>query len=153
MRVDSGLTPPISPIVFIKHPPAFASLFSTSGGARPSNELTDWFRDNVLFCWCSPLHPLQVENKDSVQHGHQQQRNHRRHAETADLSVTKRLPQRPAMRRQREESNNSRAHRDQYRTQTNDAGIEERFAQTLSTFVGFFNEVEQHNDVADDHSN
>src|SRR5215831_2102768 len=40
-----------------------------------------------------PLHQLQIEDEDGVQHRHQKQSDESRHAKSADLRITKRLPQ------------------------------------------------------------
>src|ERR1041385_7165450 len=130
MMVDSGLTPPISPIVFIKTFSCFISLVLRSRTARFGNGVNGRLCCRMLFRWrISPLDPLQIENKDSVQHWDEQQSNYRRHAKAADLGVTKRLPQRPAMCRQRKERYYRCTHRDQYRTQPDNAGVEQRLAQ------------------------
>src|ERR1051326_4234690 len=96
MMVDSGLTPPINPIVFINILLLYLAR-SRSRTTRLGNGLDGCLRYRMLFRRrISPLDPLQVENKDSVQHRDEQQGDHRRHTQSADLSVTKRLPQRSA---------------------------------------------------------
>jgi hypothetical protein len=63
------------------------------------------------------------------------------------------LPQGAAVSRQREEGDYCRTNGNQYRTQADNAGIEQRFAQTFTTLMGLFNEVEQHDHMADNHAN
>src|ERR1051326_2358978 len=151
MTVDSGLTPPINPIVFIK---TLSCPYFVPRPRMRASAILGCLRFRMLFrLWISPLDPLQIENKDSVQHGDEQQGNHRRNTKSTDLSVTKRLPQRPAVRRQREERDYRCTHRDQYWTQADNAGVEKRLAQTLAALMGLLNEVEQHNHVAVNHSN
>src|ERR1041385_1876921 len=129
MMVDSGLTPPISPIVFIKTFSCFISLVLRSRTARFGNGVNGRLRCRMLFRWrISPLNPLQIENKDSVQHRDEQQGEHRRHTTPTDLRITKRLPQRSAVRRKWKECDYRCTHRDQYWTQADNAGIEQRLA-------------------------
>src|SRR5262249_37716907 len=40
----------------------------------------------------------------------------------------------------------------QHRPQTHNSGIQQRIAQRLAALTRFFNEIEQHDDVADDHA-
>ena len=54
--------------------------------------------------------------------------------------------------RERDEAEHGRADRDQHRAQAEQPGVEQRLAQRLAALVPLLDEVEQHDDVADDHA-
>ena len=97
-----------------------------------------------------PSDQLQIQDEDGIEHGHEQQRDERRQCEPTDLRVAQWLPQRSAVHGQRHKSEDRRADRDHHRPQPHNAGIQQRFAQRLAALVRFFDEIEEHDDVADD---
>src|SRR5262245_25191927 len=99
-----------------------------------------------------PLHQFQVEHEDGVNHGNQQQGHKGGDTQAADLRVTHRLPQRPAVRGQRKEREHRGADRDHHRPQPHNPRVQQRLAQRSASFARFFDEVEEHDDVADDHA-
>ena len=50
-----------------------------------------------------PLDDLEIQHRNRVEHRHQDQRDHRGHREPADLRITERFPQGPAMQGERNE--------------------------------------------------
>jgi hypothetical protein len=69
---------------------------------------------------------------------------------STDLGVTEWLPQRPAVRRQREQREHGRGRGDEDRAQPHDARIDEGDAQGRSFLVLLLDEVEEDDDVAHD---
>ena len=58
----------------------------------------------VLFGWPFPLNELQIENKNAIENGHEQQGNEGSHAKPANLRITKRFPQRATVQCKRKKS-------------------------------------------------
>src|ERR1700693_3860284 len=99
-----------------------------------------------------PSNDLQVEHEYAVKHRHQEQRDKGSDAKSTDLRVTKRLPQRAAFESKREKRQDRCSHCDHYRANSLDARISQRLNQWLALCVHFLDEVEQHDDVADNHA-
>ena len=73
-------------------------------------------------------------------------------AKPADLRVAERLPQRAAMESEREQRQHRCTDGDHHGTQPDDACVDYRFFERFALFVFFFDEVEEHDDVAHDHA-
>ena len=99
-----------------------------------------------------PSNDLQVEHEYAVKDRHQEQSDKGSDAKSTDLRVTKRLPQRTAFESKREKSQDRCSHCDHYRANSLDARIGQRLDQWLALCVHFLDEVEQHDDVADNHA-
>src|ERR1700731_4715297 len=99
-----------------------------------------------------PANDLQVENENAVKNRHQEQSYKGSDAKSTDLRVAKRLPQRTLFRSKREKSQDRCSHCDHYRANSLDARIGQRLDQWLALCVHFLDEVEQHDDVADNHT-
>ena len=99
-----------------------------------------------------PSNDLQVKHEDAVKNRHQEQSDKGSDAKSTDLRVTKRLPQRTAFESKREKSQDRCSHCDHYRANSLDARIGQRLDQWLALCVHFLDEVEQHDDVADNHA-
>ena len=56
------------------------------------------------------------------------------------------------MQRKREESQHGREHRNQHGTQAKDSGVDHGILKIVAGDVAFFDEIEHHNGMADDHS-
>ena len=100
-----------------------------------------------------PTNHLQIEHEDCVKHGHDQKGDERGHGEPANLRVAEGLPEGPAVGCEGEEGDDGRPHRDGDGSKVSDARIDERIAEGLALFVFLFDEIEQHDDVADDDAN
>ena len=101
----------------------------------------------------SPAHELEVLHRDRVEHRHQDQGDHRRDREAADLGVAERLPQRPAVQRQRNQGERVAPTVISTGRSRMDAGIEQRLASVLRPVPApLLDEVEQHDHVAHDHA-
>src|SRR4030095_10115412 len=101
----------------------------------------------------APFHKFEVQDERRVENGNQKQRHKGGDREAADLRVTERFPQRAAVRRQREKRDDGRRDGDEDRPQPHDTGIEQSLDERLTRFVAFLDEVEQHDDMADDDAN
>src|SRR5580704_10516668 len=99
-----------------------------------------------------PANDLQVEHEYAVKDRHQEQSDKGSDAKSTDLRVTKRLPQRTAFESKREKGQDRCSHCDHYRANSLDAGIRKRLREWLALCVHFLDEVEQHDDVADNHA-
>ena len=101
----------------------------------------------IIRCPCGfPLHEFQVEHEDRIDHRHEQQRDKGRCRETADLRVTERLPERPPVQREREQSDHGcggRFQRSGRRTYVRDS--------RRSIRAGYYAR-EQRGDPAEDHA-
>src|SRR5208282_4004093 len=103
-------------------------------------------------CRGLPLNQLQVQHKDGIDHRDKQQRHKRRDTKTTDLGVAERFPEGSPVNGQGYEPKHSRADRDHHGPQSHYAGIEQSFSQRLPSLVRFFDEVEENDDVTDDHA-
>src|ERR1700745_2144158 len=101
---------------------------------------------------CLPANDLQVEHEYAVKDRHQEQSDKGGDAKSTDLRVTKRLPERTAFESKREKSQDRCSHRDHYRANSLNAGIRKRLREGLTLCVHFLDEVEQYDDVADNHA-
>ena len=99
-----------------------------------------------------PSNDLQVEHEDAVKDRHQEQSDKGSDAKSTDLRVTKRLPQRTAFESKREKSQDRCSHCDHHGPDSLDAGIRKRLREGLAFCVHFLDEVEQHDDVANNHA-
>src|ERR1700675_4658855 len=99
-----------------------------------------------------PANDLQVKHEDAVKNQHQEQNYKSREPKSTNLRVKKRLPQRTAFESKREKSQDRCPHCDHYRANSLDARIGQRLDQWLALCVHFLDEVEQHDDVADNHA-
>src|ERR1700687_2189798 len=98
-----------------------------------------------------PANDLQVKHEDAVKNRHQEQSDKGSDAKSTDLRVTKRLPQRTAFESKREKSQDRCSHWCQYKANSLGARIGQGLDQWLALCVHFLDEVEQHDDVADNH--
>src|ERR1700732_1728472 len=99
-----------------------------------------------------PSNDLQVEHEYAVKDRHQEQSDKGSDAKSTDLRVTKRLPQRTAFESKREKSQDRCSHCDHHGPDSLDASIRKRLREGLAFCVHFLDEVEQHDDVANDHA-
>src|SRR5438552_19204 len=98
-----------------------------------------------------PSNDLQVEHEYAVKDRHQEQSDKGSDAKSTDLRVTKRLPERTTFESKREKSQDRCSHCDHHGPDSLDAGIGQRLNQWLALCVHFLDEVEQHDDVANNH--
>src|SRR6516165_3733446 len=101
----------------------------------------------------APGHNLQIEHKDRIKHRYEQERDERRHSQSSNLRIAKRLPQRPAVNRERVERQDRRAHRDHHRSQPDDTGVEQCLLERLTLLMHLLDEIEEHDHVAHNHAN
>src|SRR5262245_6961751 len=89
-----------------------------------------------------PPHDLQIERADRVERGHEQLSDVVGYDKAADLSVTERLPQRPAVQRQRDQAEDRRANGDHHRAEPDQAGVEQRLSQRRAALAHLLDEIE-----------
>src|SRR5262249_30787696 len=99
-----------------------------------------------------PFHDLQVQHTDRIEDRHQQQRDERGCGKSADLRVTQGLPERAAMQGKRDQPEHRRAHRNHYRPQTHDSGIQYRRLERLAFGMLLLDEVEENDDMTHYHA-
>src|SRR5260370_35228798 len=73
-------------------------------------------------------------------------------SECDDLAIAKRFPQRTTFECERKQSKDCCAHGDHHRSNTLNPGVRKSALQRLSLVMHLFDEVEQHDDMADDDS-
>lgn len=82
-------------------------IVSNTGSLKGYDILASFLKDHdgadeklldIMVGCLLPLHNLQIQHKNRIQHRHEQQCDERGHGETADLRVAERLPQRSAVR-------------------------------------------------------
>src|SRR2546425_12320384 len=88
-----------------------------------------------LFGWPFPLNELQIENKNAVENGDEQQGDEGRHAKPANLRITKGFPQRSAVQCERKESEHGSANGNQHRPEADYPGIDQCTSQGLCVSV------------------
>ena len=108
------------------------------------------YHGSVLLSRSAPRDPLQVQHGDRIQNRHQPKRDESRYAQSADLGVAEWLPERPAMTSQGEESQHGCGNGDHHRAQTLDSGVKQGLLQRSAVLPALFDEVEEHDDVAND---
>src|SRR5205085_8856914 len=97
-----------------------------------------------------PFDPLEIEHKDRVKDGDQEQCDESGYGKSTDLGITKRLPERATFECERKQCQDRRAHGDHYGSNALNPGIRKSALKRLSFFVHLFNEVEEHDYMADD---
>src|SRR5581483_8280014 len=123
----------------------------------PRGCLAEFLDDHQLFIAARgrrrlPLHDLQVEYADRVEDRDEQQRDKRRDGKPADLCIAERLPQRTPMGGERKESEHGRAHGDEDGTKPHNACIQHSLLEGFTLGMLLFDEIEENNNVADDHT-
>src|SRR5215471_12942884 len=102
---------------------------------------------------CLPFHEPQIQHGDAVKDRHEQKGDESGNSQSADLRVTKRLPQRTAVARQRKQRQDGGAHGNQNRPKSFNSGVPNRLLECFAFLMHFLNEIEKHDHVADDDSN
>src|SRR5215469_6729674 len=103
--------------------------------------------------FCLPFHDPKIQDGDAVKDGHKQKGNESGNRQSADLRVTKRLPQGTAVARQRKQRQDGRGHSNQNRAESFNSGIPNRLLEWFAFLMHFLNEIEKHDHVADDDAN
>src|ERR1035437_2305376 len=99
-----------------------------------------------------PLHDFQVEDGDAVEDRDQKKRDEGSNCQSADLGVAERLPERSAVAGEEEESENRCADGNEDGAQTLDSSVANGLLERLARFVHFLDEIEEHDNVADDNA-
>src|SRR6266481_6221674 len=104
----------------------------------------------LLFGCYIPPNPLQVQNKNRIEDRDQEQGDEGSDGESADLGIAEGFPERATFECEREESKDRRADGDHHGPDTLNPSIRKSALQWFPLFVHLFDEVEEHDDVADD---
>ena len=113
-------------------------------GIKPDISQLPFFGGHV------PRNPLQIQDENRVKNRNQEQGDKCSDGESTDLGIAERFPERAAFERERKQSKNRCAHGDHHRSNTLDPGVRKSTLQWLALFVHLLDEVEEHNQVADD---
>src|SRR5713101_1398726 len=100
-----------------------------------------------------PFDPLEIEYKNRVEDRDQEQGDEGCDGESADLRIAQRFPERATFECERKQSEDGCAYGDHHGPNTLNAGIGKSTLQRFALFVHVLNEIEQHDDVADDDAN
>src|SRR5258708_9784905 len=100
-----------------------------------------------------PFDPLQIEYKDRVKDRDQEQGDERSDSQSSDLGIAQGLPERATFKCERKQGKDRRGHGDHHGSNTLNTGVREGALQRFPLFVHLLNEVEEHDDMAYDHSN
>src|SRR5215467_14573828 len=106
--------------------------------------------DGCLTETSGPFHKLQVEHNNRIDHRNEQKGYKSCCREASDLCITHRFPKGTTVYRQREESDDSRAHCDKNGAKPHDTGVQHCLLERFSFSVPFLDEIEKDDDVADD---
>src|SRR5260370_39309941 len=93
-------------------------------------------RSRLPFLGCYvPRNPLQVQDKNRVKNGDQEQSDKGSDGESADLGIAEGLPERATFKCERKQSKDRRAHRDHHGANTPNPGVRKSTLQWLPPFA------------------
>src|SRR5258708_40227437 len=106
----------------------------------------------IINLLCIPSDPIKGKKKDGVENRNQQKSDKCCYRGPADLRETERLPQRPALQGKRKKCQDGGSHGDHHWSNTLDTCVWQSPFKWLPLFVHLLDEVEQHDNMAYDHS-
>src|SRR5260370_5730394 len=108
-------------------------------------------RSRLPFLGCYvPRNPLQVQDKNRVKNGDQEQSDEGSDGESADLGIAEGLPERATFEREGKQSKDRCSHGNHHGPNALNPGIRKSTLQWLPLFVHLLAEVEEHDYIPDD---
>src|SRR5258708_28685641 len=98
-----------------------------------------------------PSYPFEIEHKNRVEDRYQEQGDEGGDGESADLGIAQRFPERATFECERKQCKDRCAHGDHHGSNTLDSCIRNSTLEWFALFVHFLDEVEEHDDMADDY--